>query len=184
MSIRSGLNGPVMTEYDTEPSPTTVCIEAVTGTILCPQITIHKNFNWHEADGLFVAIRYGSKPYQLEFWVPKLNASSFDGEEDWSFQIPGKNVLDTATKQLVGYQYRFADLEVSEFQQMAAINPSILRCQRSLSLDKANIGRRLGRSINVTVVVFSKTSKEGCKELDIFCIPISNPRGSIADVMM
>lgn len=128
-NIRSGLNGPVMTEYDSEPGPTTVCIEAITGTILCPQITIHKNFNWHGADGLYVAVRYGSKPYPLELWVPKPSASSSDGNDDWSFQIPGRNVLDTATEQLVGYEYHFADLEVSEFQQIAAKVPSTLVCQ-------------------------------------------------------
>ena len=125
VSIRSGLNGPVMTEYDTEPGPITVCIEAITGTILCPQITIHENFNWHGADGLYVAVRYGSKPYQLVLWVPKPTS---DGNDDWSFQIPGMNVLDTATKQLVGYEYHFADLEVSDFQQIAAKVPSTLEC--------------------------------------------------------
>ncbi|KAG7008746.1 hypothetical protein G7Y79_00004g013300 [Physcia stellaris] len=76
VSIRSGLNGPVMTEYDTEPGPIT-----------------------------------------LVLWVPKPTS---DGNDDWSFQIPGMNVLDTATKQLVGYEYHFADLEISNCDIMSA----------------------------------------------------------------
>lgn len=120
VNIRSGLDGPIMQEYDSENARNTRFIEATTDATICPQIVIHKKFQWHGADGLYVAIRYGSKPYQVAFWVPKPSESFSDAEDDWSFQIPGKNILDKATKQLVGYEYRVADLNVSELQQIAA----------------------------------------------------------------
>ena len=114
VNIRAGINGPILDEYDSERSRTTRSIEAITETVLCTQITLHKNFEWFDADGLFVGIRYGSRDYQIELWIPKPRTPQTDDEDDLSFQIPGKNILDAATKKTTGCQYRFADLEVSD----------------------------------------------------------------------
>ncbi|KAL8796801.1 MAG: hypothetical protein Q9195_000884 [Heterodermia aff. obscurata] len=111
VNIRAGVNGPVLPEYDSERSRTTRSIEAVTDTVLCTQVTIHKNFEWYDADGLYVAIRYGSRDYQIELWIPKPDASQLGDEDDWTIQIPGKNILDAATNRNTGCQYRFAELE-------------------------------------------------------------------------
>lgn len=64
-------------------------------------------------DSLYIAIRYGSCHYQLEVWVPKPDTSILNSEDGWSFQLPGKNVVDSTTKELVGWGYQFADLKVS-----------------------------------------------------------------------
>lgn len=118
VSIRNGLNGAIAPEYDSENSRTSRSIEAAADATLCPQITIHKNFNWHGADGLYVAIRYGSRPYQLKVWVPKPAMSILNEEDNCSFQIPGKNIWDPATKKPIGCEYRIADLDVSLLQQI------------------------------------------------------------------
>ena len=66
VAIRAGLDGPMLKEYDSEPSRMKMSMEAVSGIPICPEIIIHDNFKWHDADGLHVAIRYGSPHYQLE----------------------------------------------------------------------------------------------------------------------
>ena len=114
VSLRAGINGPILQEYDSEKGRTTRSIEAVTDTVLCTQITLHKNFEWFDADGLYVAIRYGSRDIQIELWIPKPATPQLDDEDDWSFQIPGKNILDAATNKTTGYQYCFAELKVSD----------------------------------------------------------------------
>ena len=116
VNIRAGINGPILDEYDSERSRTTRSIEAITDTVLCTQITLHKNFEWFDADGLYVAIRYGSRDYQIELWIPKPRTPQPDDEDDLSFQIPGKNILDAATNKITGCQYRFADLKVSDLR--------------------------------------------------------------------
>lgn len=115
VNIRAGVNGPILQEYDSEGGRISRSIEAVTDTVLCTQITLHKDFEWFDADGLYVAIRYGSRDYQIELWIPKPSTPQLDDEDDWSFQIPGKNILDAATNQITGCQYRFAELEVSDY---------------------------------------------------------------------
>ena len=128
VNILDGVNGSILREYDSERGRTTRSIEAVTGMVLCTQITLHKNFEWYDADGLYVAIRYGSRNYQIELWIPKSLTSQLDGEDDWSLKIPGKNVLGddwrfqipernilgAATNKTSGCQFRFTDLEVSD----------------------------------------------------------------------
>ena len=114
VNIRAGVSGPILQEYDSEGGRISRSIEAVTGTVLCTQITLHKDFEWFDADGLYVAIRYGSRDYQIELWIPKPTTPELDDEDDWTIQIPGKNILDAATKQIAGCQYRFAELEVSD----------------------------------------------------------------------
>ena len=103
----------MLKEYDSEQSKKKKSMETVSGTPICPEITIHNNFDWHGADGLYVAIRYGSRHYQLEVWVPKPEESILESEDDWSFQLPGKNINDTENGTLVGCGYEFADLNVS-----------------------------------------------------------------------
>ena len=116
VNIRAGVNGPILQEYDSEGGRISRAIEAVTDTVLCTQLTLHHDFKWFDADGLYVAIRYGSRDYQIELWIPKASVPQVDDEEDWIvLQIPGKNVLDTETNQIAGCQYRFAELEVSDY---------------------------------------------------------------------
>ena len=114
VNIRAGVNGPVLQEYDSEGGRISRAIEAVTDTVLCTQITFHQGFKWFDADGLYVAIRYGSRDYQIELWVPKPSVPQLDDENDRTLQIPGNNVLDTEANQVVGCQYRFTELEVSD----------------------------------------------------------------------
>ena len=114
VNIRAGLNGPILQEYDSEEGRVSRSIEAVTDTILCTQITLHKDFEWFDADGLYVGIRYGSRDYQIELWIPKDLATPSSDENKWSLQIPGTNILDTATNRSMGCRYRFAELEVSD----------------------------------------------------------------------
>ena len=92
VQILDGLNGKALPDYDSEGSKTKVSIEVNTGTIIYPRITIHSDFNWYDAEGLYVTIYYASHTEQLHVWVPKPDASVLGNESSWSFQIPGKNV--------------------------------------------------------------------------------------------
>ena len=107
--LRDGLNGRILEEYNTEAGRTRRSVEAVAGLCICPQITIHKNFDWYEADGLLVSMLFGSSKVQLEVWVPKPDATLLDAEDDFSFQIPGRMRKDG-----VGNKFRFAELQVSD----------------------------------------------------------------------
>ena len=89
---------------------------AVSGVGICPKVTLYKDFNWYDADGLFVAIRLGSRPYQVEAWIPKPGAALLS--YDWSFQIPGRNVWDPDKEQLIGEGFEFADLKVSRYSNL------------------------------------------------------------------
>lgn len=92
VEILAGLDGTVITDYDSEVSKTKVSIEAITGTLICPRITIYSDFSWYDADGLYITIYYASHAEQLHVWVPKPDASVLANENGWSFQIPGKIV--------------------------------------------------------------------------------------------
>lgn len=51
VEILAGLDGPPLEEYNSETSNKKMSMEAVSGTMLCPKITIHHDFEWHRADG-------------------------------------------------------------------------------------------------------------------------------------
>ena len=92
VGILAGIDGKIIPDYDSEGSNTKFSIEVKTGTLICPRITIYSDFNWYDADGLYVTIYYASHTEQLHVWVPKPDASVLANEGGWSFQIPGKNV--------------------------------------------------------------------------------------------
>ena len=114
VQIRDGFDGEVMQEYDSESgTKTRVSIEAVKGATICPEITIHPEFKWHNADGLYVAIRYGSTPYEITLWVPDpFRGKESTEREDWTFQIPGKDCWDSSTEKTVHFKYQFRDIQV------------------------------------------------------------------------
>lgn len=71
VSLRNGANGELMTDYDCEQGQkNTVSIAAIIGATICPEITIDSNFDWFDADGLYVAIRYGATLHEMTLWVP------------------------------------------------------------------------------------------------------------------
>ena len=98
VEILAGLGGTAMPDYDSEGSKTKVSIEAKTGILICPRITIYSDFSWYDADGIYITIHYASHAEQLHAWVPKPDASVLANENGWSFQIPGKIVQVRVSK--------------------------------------------------------------------------------------
>ena len=92
IDILAGLDGMVIPEHDSEQSKIRASIEADNKPLICPRVTIYSDFDWYDADGLYVKINYASSAEQLHVWVPKPDASVLAKEDGWSFQIPGKNV--------------------------------------------------------------------------------------------
>lgn len=114
VSLRNGVDGPLMEEYDCESRTNTRSIEAVEGATICPEITIHSDFNWHNADGLYVAIRYGAEPYEIIVWVPDpFHGKASMDRADWTFKISGKDEWDHAQQKQLHYVYQFCPARVS-----------------------------------------------------------------------
>lgn len=114
VSLRNGVNGPLMREYDHNWCSRTRAIEATDGAVLCPEITIHADFNWHSADGLYVAIRYGSSPYEMTLWVPDPHkGKGLHERSDWTFKVPGKAEWDFVKRKHVYFAYEFCPVRVS-----------------------------------------------------------------------
>ena len=116
VSLRNGTDGELMIEYDCEwRTKTRVSIEAVEGVIICPEITIHADFEWHGADGLLLAIRYGDEPCEILLWVPDQFKGKGPSERvNWSFQIPGKEEWDNTKAKSVHFVYGFCKAQVRE----------------------------------------------------------------------
>ena len=116
VSLRNGIDGEIMTEYDCEwRTKTRVSIEAVEGAIICPEITVHADFGWHGADGLLLAIRYGDDPYEILLWVPDPFKRKGPSERaDWSIQILGKEEWDNSKAKSVHFVYGFCKAQARE----------------------------------------------------------------------
>ncbi len=114
VSLRNGVDGPLMEEYDCESRTNTRSIEAIEGATICPEINIHPDFNWHNADGLYVAIRYGAEPYEILLWVPDpfYGKASVD-RVNWTFKVPGKDEWDHVKQKQLHYVYQFCQARVS-----------------------------------------------------------------------
>lgn len=104
-----------MREYDWgRHGKTRMLVEAVEGATICPEITIHANFEWLKADGLFIGIRYGSPEYEIQLWIPKPQEGPASSERsDWTFQIPGKCAGSTVVgRGRVYHVYQFGQAQV------------------------------------------------------------------------
>lgn len=114
VSLRNGVDGPLMEEYDCEARTNTRSVEAIEGATICPEITIHPDFNWHNADGLYVAIRYGAEPYEIILWVPDPFYGKASGDRAiWTFKVPGKDEWDLVKQKQLHYVYQFCQACVS-----------------------------------------------------------------------
>ena len=126
--IRNDVNGVLVPEYDTEPGRNKVAIEAVHGATLCPEITIHEDFEWHGANGINVTVRYGTPSLQITLWAPDpYKGKDTDERKDWTIQIPGTQSWDPSRGQIIDLEYRFLNEQVRSDSQLFLLNEDSLR---------------------------------------------------------
>ena len=105
--ILDGVNGLPMPEYNNEHRGNKVVLEAVHGVTLCPEITIHREFEWHGANGLYITVDYGFPLIRLiTLWAP----DPYGGEEtqdrkDWTIKIPGTRSWDPSTDRVTNVEF-------------------------------------------------------------------------------
>lgn len=102
--LRNGIEGELIPEFDNEPGRNKVAIEAVGGLLLCPEIVIYPEFNWFDADGLYIAVEYGTPTAQIILWAPKPQELDH-ASEPASFFIPGAKFWDDAKAKAVCFEY-------------------------------------------------------------------------------
>ena len=104
--IRDGVNGPSMPEYKIEPGGNKRALEAVYGAKICPEITVHRDFEWHGTNGLYVSVQYGVPELQTLLWAPDpYGGEHTQDRKDWTIQIPGTQWYDPRTEDIINVEF-------------------------------------------------------------------------------